>query len=287
MKQRTIHRLGQVPPAIVVVVLALTIGVIATTPLAFAKYFTEGIVTLGARVARFSFVSDTQACGGLGGRQDIIALAAVSQEFTLPLFDKEYYGRAPNGSVKTVVSSLGDAVVAPGINGITDANYEDNPDYAQNLPATNGNLFAPDDSRIVVKFVNESEVAVRYKLEYDRYSVVNTLGGNPTIGVWNIRMWDKTSTGAIGTSLYSLRPYQDSFPVSGDVTVRDWTILTPGGEDELVMSFSWEFCQGSYPNGDTEYVDGWDNVDTALGIAAAKGNIYFEPKFKVTVEQID
>jgi len=278
-----------------------------------AKYAASGLGTASARFAAFSFVVDTKTCAGLGGTQEIVTIpgigATTSQSFTLPLFDTDYYGRTPNNGIKTVISNDGNPVVAPGINGISDYWY--NPGspgtagtiwsafYEENKPANNSaNFNTASDYRKKVVFENKSEVTVRYKLEFDLNSLASITDGNGVmVGVWNLGVWTSGGTllshsrfhrssdnpAAAGTLSRSDYPAQYSTPG----LLRDWTTLGPNASETLLMELSWEFTQNIFPNTASTATNSWDRPDTALGLAAANGAIWFDPKFILTVEQVD
>ena len=54
MKGKIIRSRGNAPPVVTLVALLLALGVAATTPLAFAKYYGNGSVTASARVAKWA-----------------------------------------------------------------------------------------------------------------------------------------------------------------------------------------------------------------------------------------
>ena len=309
--------LGPAPPILAMVALLLTLGVVATTPLAFAKYVASGMVTASARVAKFSFgVVSTQPetrgmynAGGVmtapprGPFEDdetweevaVYPSGSNTLLFDLPLFDTEYYDRG-GSSTKTVISKNNDMVIAPGVNGISDHNTSSPGGQwlpGANIPANNPNNSGTDCRKAIV-FKNNSEVAVKYKLELVPDSL---LVGGPGIGggVMNLGVW-LDDTGAL---LYRQRWHPNAGTMAtftgwnngqfggtnGVNILRDTTVLAPGEEETLLIDYSWEFSQSdTYPNPE---VYGWDEPDTALGLLAAKQDIYFNPRFELTVTQVD
>ncbi|MCL2433492.1 MAG: hypothetical protein FWD16_03110, partial [Clostridia bacterium] len=172
-------------------------------------------------------------------------------------------------------------------------------------PVNNTAIDGSADSRKKIIFENRSEVTVRYKLEFDISSLF-TGGASSVIGVVNV--WGFNSAGntlhggyrgymgGTATSVTDLGTIGTA--TSGFVTLTPpansgWTILAPGASETLLLEFCWEFSQGyvEQPTGSgltpVATHDVWDYPDTALGLAAAKGDIFIEPKFKLTVEQVD
>jgi len=60
MKCNIARRAGQAPPVLAMLALLLTVGVVATTPLAMAKYVASGTVSASARVAKWDVKFTTQ-----------------------------------------------------------------------------------------------------------------------------------------------------------------------------------------------------------------------------------
>jgi len=59
MKGNTGRRAGQASPVLVLLALLLTVGVVATTPLAFAKYATNAMASASVQVAKWEITLDS------------------------------------------------------------------------------------------------------------------------------------------------------------------------------------------------------------------------------------
>ena len=272
MKKQERPRWQQSPPVLALAALVLTVGVVATTPLALARYVTTATVSASARVAKFSFVATTAQHNGLGGDKEIATAPGVSSsnDFTIPLFDNEYYSAmwAISGT-KSVESYNGDPVIAPGVG------------HAWGPLANNPNFFihtgygGHGNGGVYLTFDNKSEVAVRFKLEYLGSS--NLQNVSPII----IRPCTVPSSSLLqpGDTEY-IEPVWFTAG-SSDQLLYDWIELAPNekitsaANDPKRVGIAWAW---HFNNGD-------DSYDTDLG--KNHWNDWLEVKFRITVEQVD
>jgi len=185
----------------------LLVAVVASMSLlsgTWAKYVASATVTASARVAKFSFLvgsmkpdangdytGPTKTKGGTpstywngntlaGYWEQVVKVAGTAnlfvQTISVPMFAKEYDHKSP-ARTATVQSSNKDALVAPGIGHHVDwpaSSAQGNPNYSSSqgrnsyVTALDGYL---DGGGTDLVFRNDSEVAVRYKVEYDRRSL--------------------------------------------------------------------------------------------------------------------
>ena len=192
--------------------------------------------------------------------------------FNLSLFDTQYKGTT--GSTPTVKSGRDDIVVAPG----TGTSW-----WSPNgQPNTN-----PYGDYFYCEFKNNSEVAVEYKLEYDPGvfdNLYNAAGSftddqNPYASLIAYDSnWVGLGPGGAGGFIYHNNTYGLGGRTKGITTIQTKTLL-PGETDALYLALGWDFDW--YGQGPA------DAVDTALGKAAASGDIYIAPEFILTITQID
>jgi len=266
--------------------LAMVIASLSLLAGTTAKYVASATNAASAKVAKFSFVTNSMpfASQGTVDKQLVVQPGqSASNEFTIPLFDTAYYTPAdfagvftgPGTPIETVTSSNGDAVVAPGT-GILIGPGKNNP----NLIADH---FFPGIYSL--QFRNDSEVTVRFKISVDTDESV--LHGAP-IGVYS------DSNGGWGAA-------------SNGYILADWQILAPKNTTycDLAYSFAWPFDSvddADYygPDG-VAWRDGFgfvlsDPADSRLGMLAAqhlrgegptRDNVTLKLVLKLEVEQVN
>ena len=273
-----------------------------------AKYASTASGTGTAQVAKFSFLVGSQkydkASGNWGAFNQSLAVSNIGTDettplrywneiavtagaqstFTLPLFDHAYWGNQllGNDDMLTVQSRNGDLVVAPGI-----SKWFDTPI---------GNEHYAGEKRI--EFKNNSEVTVRYKLEFDPATLppgcLFNMDGHYALN--NSSPWPDYTY--INTFYISNTNW--GWPWSNTrFTLLGPTILAPGDSEFLFVKLEWGFYHG----------DHIDPYDTAMGLQAARalkhrdehpctetascphpGHVAWpvlDPKFILTVEQVD
>lgn len=226
----------------------LLLAVIASMSLltgTWAKYIASATVSASARVARFSFLVGSMkpdANGGYTGTaktkggspstywggnnpadywEQVVKVAGTGnlfvQTISVPMFAKEYDHRDP-ARTATVRSSNSDALVAPGIGHHVDwpaGNAQGNPNYSSSVaPGKNSYVTALEGAYLDgggtdLVFRNDSEVAVRYKVEYDRRS----------LPIYNFEQ--PTGTPALGCIRPTMAKMKADFP-AGVNGVNDW-----------------------------------------------------------------
>ena len=277
MKARSKQLAGPAPPILAMVTLLLTLGMVATTPLALAKYVASATVTASARVAKFSFKVTTTEFKNQGGEKEIAVTAGVATPFTIPLFDTEYYASGASSGTPTVQSSNGDLVIAPGVNS------------GEGIPVNNPNKNSSSDSRKVFVLKNESEVAVTYRLEF----VPSSVSGH----AYNTNPFEVTTYLQDGTHLGTTYLHRQgtiyNTAYGQDFKMRDTKngpspkVLQPGDEETLLFDFRWWYYWGDQGINPATGLGNADEGDTALGKAAVNADIWVEPQFLLTVEQVD
>ena len=83
MKAKSKRLAGPTPPILAMVALLLTLGVVATTPLAFAKYVASGMVTASARVAKWAPEMNLNAAANWNAT----VFMALDKQYWLPVTD--------------------------------------------------------------------------------------------------------------------------------------------------------------------------------------------------------
>ena len=273
----------------------LAAAVIGTSvfTVSLAKYVAAAAGEATARVAKFSFVTNpTPGSAPETGKKQIAVDAGKVEVFNVPLFDTAYYkphawvdGPYPGDTTKTVISSLSDAVVAPGV-GLG---------FGPNATTANDLVDLGEGAGYygyrTVTFKNDSEVAVRYKF---------TVEDSPSLQSLPICVLARQ------TEIWSLLA---GATLTGDTGVPGWRMLEPGGEDNLHFGFIWFFDGVNYPSATLSWLAGMgvtfdDERDSLLGLAAANylravkaGNTtaaatylaatQMNVAFKLEVEQVD
>jgi len=266
-----------------------------------AKYVANGVGSDTARYAAFSFVVGSQkykndGTGDWYSKNSSIGPAtsdywneivtgdginsAIMQSFEVPLFDYEYRPDTPGVASPTIKSKNKELVIAPGCT------------YASNNP----NI--PWDPYKHICLRNDSEVTVSYKVEFDPaglfqaglgqvYEIYTWSGPTDSLthrynGIW--RIW-----AGGGTWTYSAGYPNETLPFPTDDTVHTYmntiteicppVVLAPGEDDGFFVGFNWRFNWDQWRDAD----------DTALGLAAATtpSGIWVNPKFIITVTQVD
>jgi len=272
--------------------LVFAIASLGLLPGAGAKYVAAAKFTAGARVATFSFVTNSTPFGGQGGidKQFVVAPGeSTSNIFTFPLFDTAYltpdsgsgagWFNGPSPSSVTVRSGNGDLVAAPG----TGMSFGPGVYNTNNTP---GGYYK-------LQFRNDSEVAVRYRLSVNSAAPLKGvplyLYGPARLGDWTLATTDLVLSGSAST---------------------EWNVLGPnnGSYDAIELAFFWLFSATGYEgypygpdlithmtNPSRNWTANSDVDDSLLGMLGAdylKGKISLDAasmklELRLEVEQLD
>ena len=175
-----------------------TVGAVMSTN-TLGKYVAAGLGTSEARIAKFSFAvgswktenpTDKYApynfggtpyngifgSGAMGPRywEQIVTPTGIGtnsiQTITVPMFSNAYQHNSTTALGNTVQSSDDALVIAPGIGHHVDAAVG-NPNYSFGASNPNYPGLASDGGGTDLMFYNNSEVTIRYKVEYDSFSL--------------------------------------------------------------------------------------------------------------------
>lgn len=231
--------------ALLMLVVAMAANVVFAGTEAFAKYVAQGDGGANARVAKFSFLigsvkQDMGTSWGIPNSQwdladkkqadfywsgsdwagfwnQMVTPSSISaypnintvETITVPLFASEYRGTGGT----TVKGQNGALVIAPGVN------------MNGHTPVTNsafGNPNTNANGEVQLVFKNNSEVAVRYKVEYDTYSMPYYYYEKP---------WE--------TATYFSAPW-NADQLEAIARANDWTVIgTDGGGNPIYAASAW------------------------------------------------
>ena len=225
-----------------------------------AKYTPRGLFDLTAAGARMTDAYGNTLLTRTASENtwnEIALVAGTATTFELPLFDYEYYGlqdwyeldaygdrvepnvlhNEPFGNVATVKSSNFDLLTAPGV-GFRN-------EYNEGLVKNNPNVRGPKDEYKHFTVKNESEVAVKYKLEV---SSASNFGGN----TYKLEMWRSKSNFTDYVPLHGHEVNAGSLPTIYTGT----SMLMPGESEILYYDLWWRFSNAR------------DQADSQLGLNA-------------------